>query len=66
MTKPAAFKQSDVSRAVRGALRGGLPVGSFKVVVEGARIELLPVAANAPSDAAAEAEQRMREAFGEP
>lgn len=65
MTKPAAFRQADVTRLVRGALNAGLPVGSFKVVVENGRAELLPIAANTPSDAASEAERRMREAFGE-
>lgn len=65
MTAKARVRQADVARVVRGAVRGGLPVGSFKVVVEGDRVELLPVAANTPSDAAAEAERRMKEAFGE-
>lgn len=65
MTKPAAFRQSDVTRLVRGAIKGGLPVGSFKVVVENGQPVLLPLAANAPSDDAADMERRMREAFGE-
>lgn len=65
MTARATFKQSDVTRLVKGAIRGGLPAGSFKVVMENGQPALLPLAANAPSDAAADAEQRMREAFGE-
>jgi hypothetical protein len=65
VTRRAAFKQSDVTRLVRGALKAGLPVGSFKVVVENGQPVLLPIAANEPSDAAADAERRMREAFGE-
>lgn len=64
MTKRAAFRQVDVKRLVKGALDGGLPVGSFKVVVEDGKASLLPIAANEPSDAAADAERRMREAFG--
>jgi hypothetical protein len=65
MTARAKVKQADVARVVRGAIRGGLPVGSFKIVVEGGRVEVLPLAANAPSDDAAEMERRMRGAFGE-
>lgn len=64
MTRRAAFSQADVTRLVRGAIKGGLPVGSFKVVVEGGKPVLLPIAANAPSDDASEMERRMREAFG--
>ena len=29
--RPATFKQVDVTRAVKGALAAGLPVGGFKV-----------------------------------
>jgi hypothetical protein len=65
MTRRAAFKQSDVTRLAKGALKAGLPVGSFKIVVEDGQLALLPVTANDPSDAASEGERRMREAFGE-
>jgi hypothetical protein len=65
MTVRAAFKQSDVTRLVKGALAAGMPVGSFKVVVENGQPALLPIAANEPSDAAADAERRMKDAFGE-
>lgn len=65
MTARASFRQADVTRLVRGALKAGLPVGSFKVVVENGHPTLLPLAANAPSDAAADAERRMKDAFGE-
>lgn len=68
MTKPAAMRKADVSRLVsgafEGAIRAGLAVGTFKVVVEGNRAEVLPIAANAPSDDANELSRRMREAFG--
>lgn len=65
MTRAAQFRQADVTRLVRGALKAGLPVGSFKVAVENGSPVLLPIADNEPSDGAAEAERRMREAFGE-
>lgn len=65
MTRRSAFRQADVTRLVRGALKAGLPVGSFKVVVENGTPALLPIASNEPSDSAAEAERLMREAFGE-
>jgi hypothetical protein len=65
MTRRAPFKQSDVTRLAKGALKAGLPVGSFKIVVEGGVVTLLPLTANDPSDAAADAERRMRDAFGE-
>lgn len=66
VTQRAAFRQSDVSRLVRGALKGGLPVGSFKIAVENGQPVLLPIAANAPLDDAADVERRMKDAFGEP
>lgn len=65
MSRAAAVSQADVSRVVRGAIKGGLPVGSFTVEVEGGAVRLLPIAANAPLNAAQAAEKRMREAFGE-
>lgn len=65
MTARAAFRQADVTRLAKGALAAGLPAGSFKIVVENGQLSLLPIAANTPSDAAEDAEQRMREAFGE-
>lgn len=63
MTKRAVVSQADYTRAVRGVLKAGWPVGSFKVVVENGRLEVLPLAANEPSDPAAEAARRIREAF---
>jgi hypothetical protein len=65
MTARAQVRQADVARIVRGALKAGLPPGSFSVEVVDGIVRLLPVAANAPSDAASEAERRMKEAFGE-
>jgi hypothetical protein len=65
VTKPSTFRQSDVSRAVRGAIKGGLPVGSFKVVVENGRVEVLPIAANESPDPGAAAARKIREAFGD-
>lgn len=64
MTRKAAFKQADVARLVRGAISGGLPVGSFKISVDGSGVHLLPL--GAPEDTAGDdLERRMQEAFGE-
>lgn len=61
----AAVRTNDVARMIAGALKGGLPVGSFKVVVENGLPVILPLAANAPLNEAEDAERRMRDAFGE-
>lgn len=66
MTRRAAVRQADVSRVVRGAVKGGWPVGSFSVEVVEGIVRLLPIAANAPFDEVADDEERMRRAFGEP
>lgn len=61
MTRRAAARQIDVTRVVRGAIKGGLPVGSFALVVDGARITLLPPEALPPvpvADAAGDAWDR--------
>lgn len=67
MTARATIRKADVARQAEGlmkaALRAGLPVGSFEVVVEGDRVRLLPAAANEPLDEAAEMERRIRGAF---
>jgi hypothetical protein len=65
MTRRAAFRQADVARAIRGAIAGGLQPGTFRIDIEGDRISILPIAANGPSDDAADLELQMREAFGE-
>ena len=65
MTARAPFKQADVTRLVKGAIAGGLPVGSFKVAVENGQPVLLPIAHNESSDPAADAARRIREAFGD-
>ena len=46
MTRPVAFRQSDVSRLIRGAVKGGWPVGSFKVAVENGQPVILPLSGN--------------------
>jgi hypothetical protein len=48
MSRRAAFSVAEVSRLVRGAIRGGMPVGSFKVVVENGHPELVPINGNEP------------------
>lgn len=47
MTRPAAVRQADVSRIVRGAIKAGMPAGSFTVEVVDKTIRLLPVAPGA-------------------
>lgn len=58
-------RQADIARVVRAGIKAGLPPGSFTVEVRGETVRLLPIAANSPLNAADDAEQRMREAFGE-
>jgi hypothetical protein len=65
VTQRAAFRQAVVTRLVKGAIKGGWPVGSFKIAVENGEPVLVPIAANGPSDDAAEMARRMREAFGD-
>lgn len=65
MTARARFRQSEVTRLVKGALKGGLPVGSFKLSLENGYPELVPIAANTSSDPYADSARRIREAFGE-
>lgn len=54
MSRRADFTATDYARVVSGALKGGLPVGSFKVVVENGALAILPATpANAlPSEPA--------------
>jgi hypothetical protein len=65
VTKRAAFRQADVTKLIRGAVAGGLPVGSFKIVAEDGRLTLAPITATERElDDAADDERRMKEAFG--
>ena len=64
MTKRAAFRTADVTRLVRGAIRGGLPVGSFKVVVDNGRLALLPASDADALPSAEEAEDAWDRALG--
>ncbi len=63
MSRRAPFTQLDVKRLVKGAIAAGMPEGSFLVKVTRDELQLLPIAANAPSDDAADMARRMREAF---
>jgi len=65
MTRRASFTQADWTRAIKGALKAGLPVGSFKVAVENGALAILPIAANQSLNDADDMERRMQDAFGE-
>jgi len=54
VTTKATVRQSDVSRIVAGAIKGGLPVGSFSVEIGDGFIRLLPIAPGAPVTSPAE------------
>jgi len=45
MTQPARFTQSDVKRAVRGAIEGGMAVGEMMIDPNGNIVVKAPVAA---------------------
>lgn len=64
MSRRANFTQADYARAIKGAVQGGMPVGSFKIVVEDGRLTILPIAqADAPvaaSDGYSKALERWR------
>lgn len=52
MTRRSAPTQADIRRTVKGVIEAGMPVGSFKVVVEDGRLTILPIAqAEAPVEA---------------
>lgn len=44
MPKRPSFTSSEVARLIRGALEAGWAWGSFKVVAEGGRLALIPIA----------------------
>lgn len=60
----AHFHEIDVTRLIRGALKGGWPVDKLKLVVDGGCLTLLSPD-GAPVSDAADLERRMKEAFGE-
>lgn len=60
MTRRAAFRQADLSRALKEAKKVG-----FQLKVVDGEFHFLPTAANAPLNEAEDAERRMRDAFGE-
>ena len=62
MTAPALFRQADIDRAVKAALKNGC-----QVVIEGQRLRILPIEPGSPSsapDQALEAEQQWDKALG--
>lgn len=64
MTAPrAAFRQADVTRAIRGVRKLGLPIREVVVDRNGSIHVLTGLEDAAPSEAE-DLEQRMREAFG--
>jgi hypothetical protein len=58
----ALVRAADITRAVKALENAGWPRGSFKVIVEGSAITLLPIDAAADEDA--ELARRMEEVFG--
>lgn len=64
MTRAARYTQADVARLVRGAVKGGWPVGSFKVTVENGQPVLLPTGASDPLPSAQDAEDAWDRALG--
>jgi hypothetical protein len=64
VTRRAAFKQSDVTRLVKGALAAGVPVGSFKIAVDNGRVELLPVSGADAQPPAGQADEDWDKALG--
>lgn len=64
MSRRANFLTDDVARMIRGALKGGLPVGSFKVTVENGLPVLLPTSAPDPLPSADDAEDAWDRALG--
>ena len=56
----AQVKQADITRAIKAVENAGWPRGSFKVVVEGAAITVLPI--DAEVDDAAALGRRIEEA----
>lgn len=65
MSARAAFRQADVTRLVRGAIKGGMAAGSFKVTLEDGRPVLLPIEGGAALSEAERVERAMKDAFGE-
>ena len=63
MSAKAAFRQADLTRAVRAVERAGAR-GKYKIVVDNGVVSLLPID-GAPASDAEDSERRMREAFGE-
>jgi hypothetical protein len=59
----AAVRQADIVRAVKAMEAAGWARGSFKVVIEGARIEVLPL--DADRDEAADIGRRIEDALGD-
>lgn len=64
MTRAAGIRKADIANLISGAIKGGWPVGSFKLVVENGAPTLLPANGGHVS-AADDCERRMKEAFGE-
>lgn len=61
MKPRAAIRQADITRAVKAMEAAGYARGSFKIVIEGARLELLPI--DGDRDEAADIGRRIEEAM---
>ncbi len=69
MSRRAVMRQAEVRRLFKGAVEGaravGWPDGSYRLKIVDGCVEVLPIAANGPSDDAADMAERIRRAFGD-
>lgn len=64
MTKRAVFRQSDVTKIVKGLVAAGVPVDGFEFIVEDARLRVLPTSGARAQRPADEADDDWDRALG--
>jgi hypothetical protein len=65
VTARLAFRQADLSRALKGARKGGVEVGRIEVDPRTGAITLFPAGQVREDREADDVERRMEEAFGQ-